>query len=144
MKTIFLVSGIFPGKADSVILLGFKYSINPQNLIKIVGAIFEKINIFNFFLCELPLILGEREKKARDIYKRTLDIEFERDRSIGLGSTIGGRLIDRHRQTPDTHTDRERERERKREREIEREREGEGERGRGRERERGRKRETFF
>ena len=49
-KTIFLVSGIFPGKADSVILLGFNCTINPQNLIKIIGAIFEKIKIFNFFL----------------------------------------------------------------------------------------------
>ena len=51
-----------------------------------------------FFSCELPLILGvggKIKKTARDIYKRTLDIEFERDRSIGLGSMIG----DRH-----THT----------------------------------------
>ena len=47
---IFLVSGIFPGKADSVIFLGFEYTTNPENLIKIVGAIFEKIKIFNFFL----------------------------------------------------------------------------------------------
>ena len=38
----------FPGKSDSVILLGFECIINPQNLIKIVGAIFEKIKIFNF------------------------------------------------------------------------------------------------
>ena len=61
LKTIFLVSGIFPGKADSVILLGFECTINLQNLIKIVLAIFQKIKIFNFFLCELPLILGVRE-----------------------------------------------------------------------------------
>ena len=49
----------------------------------------------------VPLILGVRGKLqiARDIYKRTLDIEFERDRSIGLGSTIG----DGHTDT-DTHT----------------------------------------
>ena len=37
------------------------------------------------------------------MYKRTLDIEFERDRSIGLGYTIGDgyteRQTDRH-----THT----------------------------------------
>ena len=46
---IFLVLGIFPGKADSIILLGFECTINSQNLIKIVGAIFEKIKIFNFF-----------------------------------------------------------------------------------------------
>ena len=36
LKTIFLVSGIFPGEVDSVILSGFECSINPQNLIKIV------------------------------------------------------------------------------------------------------------
>ena len=48
LKTIFLVSGIFPGKADSVILLGFECTINPQNIIKIVGAIFEN-QIFKFF-----------------------------------------------------------------------------------------------
>ena len=56
---------------------------------------------------------GKTEKTARDIYKRTLDIDFERDRSIGLGSTFGDGHTDkqtdsqtdtdRHRQT-DTHT----------------------------------------
>ena len=30
-----------------------------------------------------------------EIYKRTLDIEFEWDRSIGLGSTIGDGRTDR-------------------------------------------------
>ena len=48
-----------------------------------------------FFLCELPLILGVEEKlkkTAQDIYTRTLYIEFERDRSIGLGSTLGDGL----------------------------------------------------
>ena len=40
----------FPGKADSVILLGIECTINTHNLIKIVGAIFEKIRIFYFFL----------------------------------------------------------------------------------------------
>ena len=29
------------------------FYINPQNLIKIVGAIFEKIKCYTFFLCEL-------------------------------------------------------------------------------------------
>ena len=43
LKTIFLVSGIFPGKAYSGILLVFECIINPQNFIKIVGVIFEKI-----------------------------------------------------------------------------------------------------
>ena len=32
----------FPGKTDSAILLGFECTINRQNLIKIVGAIFKK------------------------------------------------------------------------------------------------------
>ena len=58
LKTIFLHQGFFQKKADSVILLGFDCTINSQNLIKIVGVIFEKIKILNFFLCELPLILG--------------------------------------------------------------------------------------
>ena len=48
IKNYFLVSGIFPGKAHSVIFLGFEYTINPRNLIKIVGAIFEKIKILFF------------------------------------------------------------------------------------------------
>ena len=48
-KNIFPVSGIFPGKFASITLLGFECTINPQNLIKIVGAIFEKINFFKFF-----------------------------------------------------------------------------------------------
>ena len=39
----------FPGKIDSVMLLGFECTINPQNVIKIVGAIFEKIEMFKFF-----------------------------------------------------------------------------------------------
>ena len=78
--------------------------INTQNLNKIVRAIFEKIDFF--FLCELPLILGlgrKIKKTTRDICKRNLHIEFERDRSIGLGSTIGEGQTDRHRHTH-THT----------------------------------------
>ena len=60
------------------------------------------------FSCELLLILelGEKiKKKAPDIYKSTLDIEFERDRSIGLGSMIGEGQTDRDRRT-DGRTDR--------------------------------------
>ena len=45
LKNIFLVRRIFPGKADSAIFLGFKCTINPQNLMKIIGAIFEKMKI---------------------------------------------------------------------------------------------------
>ena len=60
---------------------------------KIIAAIFEKIKIvIFFFLYELPLILRvdrKRKKRARDICKRTLDIECERDRSVGLGAMLG-------------------------------------------------------
>ena len=108
LKAIFPVSGILPRKADSVILLGFECTINPQNLIKIVGAIFEKIDFLFFSLCELPLILGvgvKLKKMAGDICERTSDIDFERDRSIGLGSTFGDGQTDTDR---DQQTDKER------------------------------------
>ena len=54
---------------------------------KIFAAIFEKIKLLNFFLCELPSILSVNRKKkiAGDICKGTLDIECERDWSVGLG-----------------------------------------------------------
>ena len=69
----------FSDKADSVILLGFECTINPQNLNKIVRDIFKKIEIINFLLWELPLILRaarKRKKQAGDICKGTPDIEF--------------------------------------------------------------------
>ena len=56
---------------------------------KIIGAIFEKMKILNLFLCVQLLIFGIGKKKARNIYKRTLDIEFEWDWSDGLGATLG-------------------------------------------------------
>ena len=46
-------------------------------------------------------VRGKTKKTAGDIYKRTLDIEFKRDRSTGLSSTIGDGQTDRH-----THTHR--------------------------------------
>ena len=45
MLNFFLVSGIFSGKAESVTLLGFECTVNLQNLINLVGAIIEKIEI---------------------------------------------------------------------------------------------------
>ena len=47
---IFEISGVFSEKFASITLLGFECTINSQNLINIVGAIFEKINFLNFFL----------------------------------------------------------------------------------------------
>ena len=54
IKTIFLVSGIFPGNADSVILLDYECTINPRNLIKIVVANFEKNKFLFFSLVNYP------------------------------------------------------------------------------------------
>ena len=85
----------FSRKADSAIWLGFECTIDPQNFMKIVGAIFEKIKILNFFLMWLPLILRvdhKRKQRARDICNGTLVIEFERDWSVGLGATLGDGL----------------------------------------------------
>ena len=62
-RNIFPVSGIFPGEAESVILLDFECTLNPQNLIKIVGAIFEKIKFLNFFLIWTNLNFKSRSKK---------------------------------------------------------------------------------
>ena len=69
LTNIIQVTRIFPGKADSAILLGFQCIINPQNLIKIVGAIFEKMKI-KIFLSELPLILrvDRKRKNKLDIF----------------------------------------------------------------------------
>ena len=47
--------------------------------------------------------MGETKKTAGDIYKRTLNIEFELDWSIGLGSTIGDGQTDTQTHTR-THT----------------------------------------
>ena len=52
---------------------------------------FEKIEILNFFLCELPLILGvtrKRKEQAEDICKGTPDVEFEQDCLVGLGAVL--------------------------------------------------------
>ena len=73
-------------------LLGFEYTINTQNLNKIVTAIFGKIKILIFFLCQLPLILGiarKRKEHAEDICKGIPDIEFEQDWPVVLGATLG-------------------------------------------------------
>ena len=61
-------------------MLVFECTINPQNFMKIIGAIFEKMKILNFFLCELPKMLRvdqKQKKRARNICKGTLDFEFE-------------------------------------------------------------------
>ena len=92
LKNIFLVRRIFPGKADCAIILGLECTINPQNLMKIVGAIFEKMKILQFSLCELPLILGGRSKTkkwAKYICRGTLDIECKWEWAVVLGATLG-------------------------------------------------------
>ena len=47
---------------------------------------------FNFFLTWTTLNFEGRsktKKRARDICKGTLDMEYERDSSVGLGATLG-------------------------------------------------------
>ena len=56
---------------------------------------FWEIQVFNFLLCEPPLVLGVGEN-LRDICRRTLDMEFQRNRSIGLGSTFDRGHTDRY------------------------------------------------
>ena len=90
LNNIFLVRRIFPGKADSAIFLGFECTINLQNLMKIVGAIFEKMTIFFLMLTTLNFeSISITKKRARDICKGTLDFEFERVWSFSLGATLG-------------------------------------------------------
>ena len=50
--------------------MGFECKINTQNLMEIVGDIFEKMKILHFFFCELPLILRvcEKQKYGLDIF----------------------------------------------------------------------------
>ena len=58
---------------------------------KIVVAIFEKMKILNLFLMWTTLNFEDRsktKKRTGDIYKRTPDIEFEQDSSVGLGATL--------------------------------------------------------
>ena len=57
MKKYYSYKDFFSGKAYYAILLGSECTINPQHFLKIVVAIFEKIKILIFFLCELPLTL---------------------------------------------------------------------------------------
>ena len=103
LKINFLVSGIFLGKADSVILLGFECTITPQNLIKIILADFDKIKILIFFSCELPLILvvGGKLKKWLEIFTRGPQISNFND--IGQLVQALRSATDRHRHTH-THT----------------------------------------
>ena len=58
---------------------------------KIVGAIFEKIKILNFYLMWTSLNFGCRSKtkyEQKNICRGTLGIESERDRPVGLGATL--------------------------------------------------------
>ena len=59
---------------------------------KIVGDIFEKIKILNFFLKWTTLNFKGRSKTkimSRDICKRILYLEFEWDWWAGLGPALG-------------------------------------------------------
>ena len=66
------------------------WASNVQNLIKIVEPFLRKSKFYIFSHVNSLNFRGRVKTKntARDIYKRTLDIEFERDRSVGLGVTL--------------------------------------------------------
>ena len=64
-------------------MLGLETSLNSEHFIQKVKAIFMKIEIWIFFSCELPItLMVGRKKTPPDIFKRTQDIEFERDWSV--------------------------------------------------------------
>ena len=89
---------VFLEKIDRVILLDFKCTINPQNFIKIIWKHFwenQNIKIFHMWTT-LNFSSKSELKKIRDgnICKWTLDMEFKRDWSFGLGTTLG----DSHRE----------------------------------------------
>ena len=82
----------FPWIADSVILLRFECTIHPQNFMKIVEAVFQKIKILNFFLMWTTLNFEGRSKTKKkkkgggetgNICKGTPDIELEQEWSVG-------------------------------------------------------------
>ena len=58
LKTIFLVLGIFPGKADYVILLGVECTIKHKIESKSLEPFLRKSKFKIFFSCELSLIVG--------------------------------------------------------------------------------------
>ena len=64
----------FCGKSRQCHILGFECTINSENLIKIFGAIFEKLKILNIFLMWTTLHFGDRSKTKKlgtDICKGT-------------------------------------------------------------------------
>ena len=65
-KIYFLVSGFFREKQIVSCFSGFECVINSQNFNKIIGAIFEKIEMFYVFLCELHLNLTASLKKKTE------------------------------------------------------------------------------
>ena len=81
-KNIFIVSGIFPGKIDSVMLLGFECTINRKKI----------KNVLPFLRKSKCLILKVSLKwklKEWRYLQGDLDMEFERDWSDGLGAPLG-------------------------------------------------------
>ena len=64
---------IFSGNPDSTLFSGFECTIDPQNLMNIVRAIFEKMKILNVFLMRTTLNLRidrKRKKKKMEVIAR--------------------------------------------------------------------------
>ena len=96
LKTIFLVSRIFPGKADSVIV-EFRMYYKPTKFDEIVGVIFEK----SIFLCELPLNFGVGGKLKK---KGSRYLQEDTRYRILTRSVFWFRLYDRQWTDRQTHT----------------------------------------
>ena len=62
----------FFGESPMCHVVGFQIHCKPKNLMKFLGAIFEKIEFYNFFSCELPLILrvGRKQEQGLGIFAR--------------------------------------------------------------------------
>ena len=82
------MEGFFSGKDDSVILLGFECTINPQTLLEIVWALFEKMDIFLMWTTCNFKSRSKTKKRTGGICKGTQDVECERDWSIGLSAYV--------------------------------------------------------
>ena len=81
LKNIYFSLKDLPGMADSVIFLSFECTINPQNFVKIVQAVYQKTKILNFFLMWTTLNFEGRSKKKKETG------------NIGKGTLIWTRLV---------------------------------------------------
>ena len=75
-------------------IIGLRMYYEPTKFNENRSSHFRENQNINIFLMWTTLNFSHRGKlkTSWDIYKRTLNVEFDRDRSISLGSTIGDRV----------------------------------------------------